>query len=547
MPQRLKQRQEKIKDKRKQTPWREFVKEIASWRPITFSKVKWKISRYPETNRIENLSSSVAYEDMRDGLLDYGLDNQKSFFKTLGQLFKTVPKELCFQMGSGENTDYADVVWWSRNVYLSNFIVYDCENVCYSMVAREHCVNIFNSLMIFKNCDNVYSSVWVIESYNIFYSRYIKNSSDIWFSKNLIWCTHCIWCSDLENKSYCIQNKQYNKEEYFQKYKHLLANKWKFSKFFGQVSWEGQNFGSNNVTGNFVIDSEEVKDCHLSYNLKKSNKVIFGWWEYGDENFVDVFIWGAWQWKNIYAVNWTAETENVYCSTLVVKSSEIYYSFWLDACSYCFGCIGLKNKSYCILNKQYTKEERYDKVDEIFTQMEKDWTLWKFFPWSMNPFYFNDTAAYLIDDTFTKEEVEAEGYLRRDEKIKVDIPEGAEIVYTENPNNVTLSSSKGSPETSKKNASTGSAWQKGKFLDDYQGRKVGDKFYPISEIWNKVPKVDSGAERWINPEILKKVIQDEEGNCYRIVKLEYDFLMKHGLPLPRLHWLDRIKLGFRFK
>ena len=40
----------------------------------------------------------------------------------------------------------------------------------------------------------------------------------------------------------------------------------------------------------------------------------------------------------------------------------------------------------------------------------------------MNPFYFNDTAAYLIDDSFTKEEVEAEGYLWRDEPIKVDIP-----------------------------------------------------------------------------------------------------------------------------
>ena len=46
----------------------------------------------------------------------------------------------------------------------------------------------------------------------------------------------------------------------------------------------------------------------------------------------------------------------------------------------------------------------------------------------MNPFYFNDTAAYLIDDSFTKEEVEAEGYLRRDEEIKVDIPEGMEVV-----------------------------------------------------------------------------------------------------------------------
>jgi hypothetical protein len=95
----------------------------------------------------------------------------------------------------------------------------------------------------------------------------------------------------------------------------------------------------------------------------------------------------------------------------------------MDRCSYCLGCIGLKNKSYCIFNKQYTKEEWHDKVDEIFSQMEADGTLGQFFPPSMNPFYFNDTAAYLIDDSFTKEEVTAKGYLWRDEEIKVDIPE----------------------------------------------------------------------------------------------------------------------------
>ena len=49
----------------------------------------------------------------------------------------------------------------------------------------------------------------------------------------------------------------------------------------------------------------------------------------------------------------------------------------------------------------------------------------------MNPFYFNDTAAYLIDPSFTKEEVTAKGYLRRDEPIKVDIPVGATLVSTD--------------------------------------------------------------------------------------------------------------------
>jgi hypothetical protein len=37
--------------------------------------------------------------------------------------------------------------------------------------------------------------------------------------------------------------------------------------------------------------------------------------------------------------------------------------------------------------------------------MEDGEILGESFPGRLNPFYFNDTVAYLIDDTFTKEEV----------------------------------------------------------------------------------------------------------------------------------------------
>jgi hypothetical protein len=127
--------------------------------------------------------------------------------------------------------------------------------------------------------------------------------------------------------------------------------------------------------------------------------------------------------------------------------------------------------------------------------MDKDWTLWQFFPASMNPFYFNDTAAYLIDDTFTKEEVTKEWYLWRDEPIKVDIPTWMETVQT-------------------------------------------------TELW-KYEWFDTEWNRKIDESILKKVIIDEEWNSYRIIKMEYDFLMKYGLPLPRKHRLTRIKENFR--
>ena len=158
--------------------------------------------------------------------------------------------------------------------------------------------------------------------------------------------------------------------------------------------------------------------------------------------------------------------------------------------------------------------------------MEKSWTLWKFFPASMNPFYSNDTFAFLVDDTFTKEEVTKEWYLRRDDEIKVDIPQDAEVVLSCHPD--LDHSGEGS-----KRASLDSSIP--------QNDKAGIKTLSDFE-W-----FDASVNRQINPEILKKVIKDEKGNYYRIVPMELDFLQKYWLPLPQLHRLERIKLGFKFK
>ena len=241
---------------------------------------------------------------------------------------------------------------------------------------------------------------------------------------------------------------------------------------------------------------------------------------------------------NIYASMWVGfDCHHIYCSAeCSPQCSNVYYSYLLDTCSFCLGCIWLKNKSYCILNKQYTKEEWYIKVDEIFWQMEQDGTLGQFFPASMNPFYFNDTAAYLIWSSprstagqgFTKEEVVAKGYLWRDDPIKVDIPEGAEVVKTSE-------------------------------LDQYEGWIVGTQFVASADTKstqtdgeNSVltnphpdPFLKGEGVRHIDPLILKKIIQDPQWNIYRIVPMEYEFLMKHGLPLPRKHRLDRMKENFR--
>lgn len=188
-------------------------------------------------------------------------------------------------------------------------------------------------------------------------------------------------------------------------------------------------------------------------------------------------------------------SEYVYASSSITQSSHIFYSYYLSDCSYCIGCIGLQNKSYCIYNEQYTKEEWEIIADRIFSIMEHEKIFGKFLPSSINPFYFNDTLAYFIDDSFSQEEVTEKGFLWRNDAIRADIPMDAEIVTTHDLGNF---------------ESTENGWE-------------------------------------IQDSILEKIIRDDKGNLYRITAIELDFLTRIGLPLPRTHWSDRMKqaIGMR--
>jgi len=88
----IKHWEEKIKEKRKQTPWREFLKEIASWFPVNLYKNNNLISRYPLLGRI-NIKSTKEYEEEREKYTKYGKDYdfEKDFFTHFQSLKKEVP------------------------------------------------------------------------------------------------------------------------------------------------------------------------------------------------------------------------------------------------------------------------------------------------------------------------------------------------------------------------------------------------------------------------------------------------------------------------
>ena len=485
MPHRLKQRQEKIQEKRKQTPWREFVMEICSWKPLSIHKVDWKLSMY--VDRIWGIISDEDFENW--SRIEREVDKKMWPFWVIWDMFAHEKLPWLSHYWWLENCDFSSTAYWSKDCYLS-FNISNAENVCYSLSVKDNSTNIYNSLMVYETCNNVYQSWFISHSYNIFFSKYIDNSSNMRYCSNMQWCKECILSCNQENKNYMIENVQYTKETYHEMKKKILREK---SKLIAKQS-KSLNYWSSNVEWTVIIKSEDIVSWLGVVCVHGWKNVLLVWSDFENTNFFDTWFAWAWWCSELYWSIDIAKSTFVFLSVWILAGSMIYYSYYLQWCSYCLGCIWLKNKSYCIYNKQYTKEERYDKVDEIFSQMEQNWTLGNFFPGSINPFYFNDTAAYLVDDSFTKREIEAAWYLWRDEKIAVDIPETMEIVKTNE-------------------------------LDQYQWRE--------------------GEDRVINPEILKKVIQDEEGNIYRVVKMEVDFLMKYGLPLPRKHRLERLKMNFK--
>ncbi|MDD2487015.1 MAG: hypothetical protein PHS92_01450 [Candidatus Gracilibacteria bacterium] len=160
---------------------------------------------------------------------------------------------------------------------------------------------------------------------------------------------------------------------------------------------------------------------------------------------------------------------------------------YFNNCSEVFGCASLNNKKYCILNRQYTKEEYETLVPKIIEHMRKTGEWGEFFPISISPFGYNESAAM-------------DHYPLSKEKI---LESGFKLSTYENP------------------------------------KPVVTKTIPASKLPEDI--------REIPDDILNWAIECEvTGRPFRIIKPELEFYRKHSLPIPRRHpdqrHLDRIKL-----
>lgn len=108
----------------------------------------------------------------------------------------------------------------------------------------------------------------------------------------------------------------------------------------------------------------------------------------------------------------------VFFTTIAWHGYNIQYSDDCQDCNNIFGCSNLRNKQYCILNKQYIKKEYEKLVPKIIEHMntmpytDKKGRVYKygeFFPPELSPFAYNETVAQEYFP-LTKEQVIEKGY-----------------------------------------------------------------------------------------------------------------------------------------
>lgn len=89
----------------------------------------------------------------------------------------------------------------------------------------------------------------------------------------------------------------------------------------------------------------------------------------------------------------TVNSYNTHFCIATWFSRDCMYCDNCNSCKNCFGCIGLNNKEYCILNKQYSKEDYESLRDKIIEYMKETKEFGEFFPAEMSPFKYEETVA----------------------------------------------------------------------------------------------------------------------------------------------------------
>lgn len=338
--------------------------------------------------------------------LQYGqeLNFSQPFLTQWKNLANLVPQYATLNQNSVD-CEYCSMVVDSKQCYLS--VCNTSENSAYISGYK-----VRNSADIFFGIDieGCYQATEIAHAYATRFARRVDNTSFSSFLQDCLDVHHSVGCIGLRHAKFYILNQEYSEEEYNKKIAELdlgsYAKLQQFSKQFQGFQLRlPKRFAyisnSENVSGDNIKNST---NCHYCFDTDlgvENCKFIFT----GGLNLKDSY--------DVYDSGTHAEllyececsgrgSSRILCSSSVWKSNNVAYSKDCFNCSDIFGCIGLRNKKYCILNTQYTKEEYEQLIPRIIQHMQdvpyidktgKEYRYGEFFPNELAFFAYNETVA----------------------------------------------------------------------------------------------------------------------------------------------------------
>ena len=280
------------------------------------------------------------------------------------------------------------------------------------------------------NSDHAYQALHSNRLYKVRFGYFSDECLDSALLFNCLGCSDCFGCVNLRKQKYCIFNEKLSKDEYKSRmaywdlgsHARLREAMEKFKELYLSVPHRYAHIlNSQNATGDIIRDT---KDCHVCFsaldgvqnckylyfgglNLKDSYDVSGG----GDTSELLYEIFGV-----------TGNAQRCFFSAGGSNSHDTIYCDWANASSDIFGCIALKHKRYCILNKQYAKEDYEALAAKIRRHMDempymdkrgRKYAFGEFFPTEISAFAYNETFGFLFYPK-TKDEVLAEGWQWRE-------------------------------------------------------------------------------------------------------------------------------------
>ena len=328
--------------------------------------------------------------------MEYGrdFDFKRPFFEQYEELRQVVP-HVALVNSNSPNSEYTNQSGNNKDCYML-VTSEDCEKCmygswcqgcyflsdCYMAEKSEFCCECIN----ITKCSNC---AWVYDS---------SDCVNVYFSSDCRGCTDCFGCVGLRSKQYYYLNENIGKEEYKKRIQKIIwdrdfinESKEKFLKVKTSIPvkfFHGSNI--KNSTGDYLQNTERTQMAFNCRDNKDTAYIQDAWMQIEDCRDCTEISRG----KLSYEVQGVEKPDRI----IVARScfSTITDSCYCDMCfsaQDCFGCFGLKQKQYCIFNKQYSKEDYLVLKEKIIEHMRKTKEWGEYFPANVSPFAYNESMA----------------------------------------------------------------------------------------------------------------------------------------------------------